>query len=77
MVLLVYFYCWWEGRRGEEERCSRAMVLGNVQCFGALVILIILDPGPTEPALGVGGLFAYSFSLSLGDEVVGWCEAAR
>ena len=44
-----------------------AMVLGNFQCRGVLLIWIRVGQGPTALAVGAGGLFGYFFSLSLGD----------
>ena len=45
------------------------MVLGNFQCWGVLLIWIIVGQGPTVPAVGAGGgcldIFFSHLSFSL------------
>ena len=46
-----------------ERSCRRAMLLGNFQCRPVLLILTIIEQGPTVLAVGAcGDLFVY-FSL--------------
>ena len=42
------------------------MVLGNFQCWGVLLILIIVGQGPTVLTVGAGGGCLDNFSLSFG-----------
>ena len=62
-----------------------AMVLGKLPVPGRPTILITVGQGPIALAVGAGGggldiftlIYPFSsFSLSLGEWVVGWCDGA-
>ena len=62
-----------------------AMVLGKLPVPGRSTILITVGQGPIALAVGAGGggldiftlIYPFSsFSLSLGEGAVGWCEGA-